>query len=174
MSLVATPEMCFHCFDIIIDRIHSKSGKSASHKKSSSDLLSQIPNLETAIFVSWKKYEKDFQGEPDLRGCIGTHSVYPLHEGLSHFAIQSAFEDSRFEKMREDEIPFLKCTVSLIFGFENISDMYDWTVGVHGIKIEFIDSKNRRRGATFLPEVASDYGRIHQPNVSWKIADYRD
>lgn len=34
----------------------------------------------------------------------------------------------------------------------------DWEVGVHGIRIEFINENGSRRTATYLPEVAPEQG----------------
>jgi len=36
----------------------------------------------------------------------------------------------------------------------------DWEVGVHGIRIEFINENGSRRTATYLPEVAPEQGII--------------
>jgi len=149
----ATPEMCFYCFDSLIEYFNKSNNVLYKRRKSPS--LSLIPNHECSLFVSWKKHQEN--GE-ELRGCKGTHSLVPLHEALKYYSIISASEDKRFESVTEDELPYLCCTVSLIYGFENISDCYDWNVGEHGLKIDFVDSKNRERSATFLPEVAVDFG----------------
>lgn len=41
--------------------------------------------------------------------------------------------------------------------FEHVKDPFDWEVGKHGIEIDF-EHKNRKYGATFLPEVAEEQG----------------
>lgn len=49
------------------------------------------------------------------------------------------------------------CSVSLLRGFEQAKDAFDWEIGVHGLIIEFTDPILKcRRSATFLPEVAAD------------------
>jgi len=148
----ANEDMCFFCFDVLIDHL-SKSGASLN-KRAKHSQPPEIPSYECALFVSWKKYLND---EEQLRGCKGTHSVLPLHEGLRYYSICSATDDRRFESVTEHEVPDLYCTVSLLFSFETIEDCYDWTVGVHGLRIDFVDSRGHERCATFLPEVASDY-----------------
>ena len=45
----------------------------------------------------------------------------------------------------------LKVAVSLLVKYEDCKDALDWTVGKHGIIMEYMG-----RSATFLPEVASE------------------
>lgn len=35
----------------------------------------------------------------------------------------------------------------------------DWTLGVHGIRIEFLTERGSRRSATYLPQVAPEQGK---------------
>ena len=93
-----------------------------------------------------------------MRGCKGTHSTYPLHDGLKYFAINSATQDYRFDAVEESEIKELHCTVSLIFDFQEADHCFDWEIGVHGLRIDFKDKKNQDRSATFLPEVMTENG----------------
>lgn len=46
--------------------------------------------------------------------------------------------------------------VSLLLNFEDGSDYLDWSVGVHGIRIEFSLENGSKRNATYLPEVAAE------------------
>ena len=39
------------------------------------------------------------------------------------------------------EVPSLKCSVSLLVRYENAAHAYDWIVGTHGILIKFSDAK---------------------------------
>jgi hypothetical protein len=41
---------------------------------------------------------------------------------------RSAFDDSRFRPVTEDEVPRLACTVNLLFAFEKCDDCFDWEV----------------------------------------------
>jgi AMME syndrome candidate gene 1 protein len=36
----------------------------------------------------------------------------------------------------------------------------DWTLGVHGIRIEFLNEKGSKRSATYLPAVATEQGEF--------------
>lgn len=55
------------------------------------------------------------------------------------------------------EVPLLHCGISLLTNFES-SSVWDWQVGTHGIIIDFIDPKGKKRNATYLPEVALEQG----------------
>lgn len=43
-------------------------------------------------------------------------------------------------------------------GFEDARGYLDWTIGVHGIRIEFINERGSKRTATYLPKVAIEQG----------------
>ncbi|XP_009705276.1 PREDICTED: AMME syndrome candidate gene 1 protein [Cariama cristata] len=115
----------------------------------------RIP-FESPLFVTWK-----IGRDKRLRGCIGTFSAMNLHSGLREYTLTSALKDSRFPPMTRDELPRLFCSVSLLTNFEDVCDYMDWEVGVHGIRIEFINEKGSKRTATYLPEVAKEQGWDH-------------
>lgn len=83
-----------------------------------------------------------------------------LHTGLREYAITSAFKDSRFSPITRDEFSRLSVSVSILRHFEDGDDYLDWEVGIHGIRIEFVNEKGNKRTATYLPEVASEQGII--------------
>lgn len=83
-----------------------------------------------------------------------------LHTGLREYAITSAFKDSRFSPITRDEFSRLSVSVSILRHFEDGDDYLDWEVGVHGIRIEFVNEKGNKRTATYLPEVASEQGIV--------------
>ncbi|XP_044538818.1 AMME syndrome candidate gene 1 protein [Gracilinanus agilis] len=103
------------------------------------------------LFVTWK-----IGRDKRLRGCIGTFSAMNLHSGLREYTLTSALKDSRFPPMTREELPRLTCSVSLLTNFEDVCDYLDWEVGIHGIRIEFINEKGSKRTATYLPEVAKE------------------
>lgn len=43
--------------------------------------------------------------------------------------------------------------------FEEAKNYLDWTLGVHGIRIEFLTERGSRRSATYLPQVAPEQGK---------------
>jgi len=115
-----------------------------------------IADEKYPLFVSWKKKQKNGD-EYHLRGCIGTFSPKELKTGLKEYAIISAFEDSRFSPLTKQEVPLLKCDVSLLTNFEPALNLDDWKVGIHGVQIFFKDGE-KNYSATYLPEVASEQG----------------
>jgi uncharacterized protein (TIGR00296 family) len=158
-SLVATADMAYYCFEVLEHELETmKNGKKRKASLPVPDPFAYgIPDyIECPLFVGWKKTCKD--GGEKLRGCKGTHGTLPLHEGLRQYALLSAFDDSRFRPVADEEVPRLACTVNLLFAFEKCSDCFDWTVGTHGVRIDFYDSRNVQRSATFLPSVAVQFG----------------
>ncbi|OON20605.1 AMMECR1 protein [Opisthorchis viverrini] len=73
--------------------------------------------------------------------------------------------DSRFAPITEDEFPHLTCSVSLLLHFEEGKHYQDWQIGVHGIRIEFVNEKGYHRTATYLPEVAHKQGWNHLETI---------
>ena len=63
--------------------------------------------------------------------------------------------------MRRSELASLQCSVSLLCKYEKSRRWDDWTVGTHGIIIEFPDPEGASPypfSATYLPEVAGEMG----------------
>jgi hypothetical protein len=81
-----------------------------------------------------------------------------LHNGLREYAVTSAMKDSRFSPITKDEFVRLHCSVSILTHFEEAADYLDWEVGIHGIRIEFVNEKGHKKTATYLPEVAPEQG----------------
>lgn len=79
--------------------------------------------------------------------------------GLREYALTSALKDSRFSPITRDEIPKLTVSVSILQHFEEAEDYMDWEIGVHGIRIEYINEKGNKRTATYLPKVAVEQGK---------------
>jgi len=143
-GMVAHPEMCFFCFDVLYCHLHSLDPPKTPN----------FCNDPYPLFVTWK-IGKDRR----LRGCMGTFDAMNLHCGLREYAVTSAFKDSRFSPIiTRDEFSKLHVSVSILRHFEDGSDYLDWEVGVHGIRIEFHNEKGSKRTATYLPEVAPEQG----------------
>ena len=53
------------------------------------------------------------------------------------YALISAFEDSRFSPITNEELESLHWGLSLLWNFTPISNPLDWEVGKHGIEIDF-------------------------------------
>ncbi|CAB3375940.1 Hypothetical predicted protein [Cloeon dipterum] len=145
-KMIASPEMCFYCFDVLYCHLYSLEQPRAP----------SFSNEAFPLFVTWK-IGRDFR----LRGCIGTFDAMNLHSGLREYSITSAIKDSRFNPISKDELPRLHVSVSILRHFEDGNDFMDWEIGVHGIRIEFLNDHGSRRTATFLPEVAPEQGWDH-------------
>jgi len=142
-----------YCFDTIISELGS--GPDDPHPTPT------VPDEQYPLFVSWHRKPKSSKKNDDyyeLRGCIGTFSPMFLLEGLKQYALTSAFKDKRFEPVELDEVPHLRCSVSVLIDFLEADDCYDWEVGSHGIWIHFSDPNGVARNATYLPEVCSEQG----------------
>lgn len=138
---VACIEMCFFCFDVLVNHLnHVAPPKNPC-----------FTNEPFPLFVTWQLGE-----DKHLRGCIGTFKATNLHLGLRDYAIQSATKDERFHPINRDELNNLYVSVSILTHFEEANDYLDWEVGVHGIRIEFLNERGSKRSATYLPEVASE------------------
>nr|XP_022919813.1 AMMECR1-like protein [Onthophagus taurus] len=142
-SMVALPEMCFFCFDVLYCHLYNLDPPKTP----------SFSNDAYPLFVTWK-IGKDKR----LRGCIGTFNAMNLQSGLREYAITSAFKDSRFNPISRDEFPKLSVSVSILRHFEDGNDYLDWEIGIHGIRIEFVNEKGNKRTATYLPEVAPEQG----------------
>ncbi|KAJ3388922.1 AMME syndrome candidate protein 1 protein [Entophlyctis sp. JEL0112] len=150
-----TPDMhllCALCFDVVASDLEGGS----IYKDGKDQTLGTLDGAYP-LFVTWNVVK---HGDTRLRGCIGTFSTRPLSTGLPEYARASAFRDRRFTPITERELPTLTCGVSLLVQFEPAGNYLDWTIGVHGIWIEF-DLDGRRETATYLPEVAEEQGWSH-------------
>ena len=54
--------------------------------------------------------------------------------------------------------------MTLLTDFEPAADTLDWTLGKHGLQIEFV-YHHRRLGATYLPDVATEQGWTREETV---------
>lgn len=143
---------------------HLAPNANASSSSSSTSLGASTPATSTSslpmppssapLFVTWNTME---DGEPVLRGCIGTFEALDLDEGVAEYALISALQDTRFSPIRKSELPTLQVAVTLLTDFEEVDDAFDWEVGVHGIRLSFTD-RGRRYGSTYLPDVAAEQG----------------
>ncbi|KAB7501510.1 AMMECR1-like protein [Armadillidium nasatum] len=147
---VACPEMCFFCFDVLYSHLHSVDPPCSP----------EFTNEPFPLFVTWVVGR-----EKRLRGCMGTFSHIQLHAGLREYAATSAFKDSRFQPITKDEMSRLSVSVSILRHFEDGRDYKDWDIGVHGIRIEFVNERGAKRTATYLPEVAPEQGWDHDQTI---------
>jgi uncharacterized protein (TIGR00296 family) len=106
------------------------------------------------FFVTWTRV-----ADARLRGCIGSLEARGIADGLPEYALTSALRDRRFPPVTRAEVAELECTVSLLTHYEPAASWDDWTVGVHGLIIDFRDPQSgASRSATYLPEIAEREG----------------
>jgi len=162
-TAMATATHCAYCFDVLLDSLNGNDGKHVVVPENKAD--TRYP-----LFVTWTKRKGEAK-DYTLRGCIGTFSPQELNQGLKDYAITSAFKDSRFQPMKGSEVPHLSCGVSLLTNFEVAKHAEDWTVGTHGITIEFVcPVKNKTYSATYLPEVAEEQGWTKHKTLTELVA----
>jgi len=135
---ICKPDMCYFCFDVLYCHLYNLQPPPAPN----------VSQERYPLFVTWK-----IGRDERLRGCIGTFSEMDLQDGLREYAITSAMKDSRFNPMSRSELTNLQVSVSILCHFEDGADWSDWTLGTHGIRIEWFSERGNRKTATFLPEV---------------------
>lgn len=88
-----------------------------------------------------------------LRGCVGhVMAVDSVWVTVAETAQAAAFEDTRFEPIRIEEVPHLRVSLSVLSPIEPISPE-EVEVGRHGLIVSF----HGRRGL-LLPQVAVEHG----------------
>ena len=169
-ALASTPGMCFHCFDVLIDSLQNKKTSSnrvvVSNKRKNTPLpdfaLADVSE-ECPLFVTWDKQKPD--GQYQLRGCIGTLSPRLLATSVGDYALISALNDRRFSPISLSELSLLRVSVSLLVNYELARDVFDWSIGKHGILIKF-EARGIHYNATYLPEVAKEQGWDHKTAIN--------
>lgn len=151
---VATAEMCYYCFDVLHNYLY----------RTGSIMTPTFPNEKFPLFVTWKSQGSHGEAKR-LRGCVGTFAAKSLHNGLKEFALTSALSDRRFSPISKKELPRLYCSISLLADFEPGNDYKDWTIGVHGIRILFLNNEGTATTATYLPEVIVEQGWDHEEAI---------
>ncbi len=90
----------------------------------------------------------------ELRGCIGNFFTdKPLYETVADMAVSAAFHDPRFQPLHPSEFDKIEIEISALTPLEEIENVEQIEVGVHGIYIV----KGPYRGV-LLPQVATEYG----------------
>merc|ERR1711976_729295 len=91
------------CFESIVKYIRNK--KLPEYPK-------ELEDKKYSLFVTWKIGE-----EKELRGCIGTFQQEFLSKNLQKYALISAFQDTRFEPIREEELENLHLSLSFLYNY---------------------------------------------------------
>ena len=93
-----------------------------------------------------------------LRGCKGcVEGNYPLLSTIWRVARNSAFEDPRFNPLREEELEDLELSISILSPMKLVEVQHPSEYGQHlRLGIDGISLKLGKAGAIFLPEVAME------------------
>jgi uncharacterized protein (TIGR00296 family) len=179
-TLVASSAMCYYCFDTLVESLQkgssshrTKNGTLSGGAKSRPDFVVELPDVsvECPIFVTWEKRQTTAMGTNteisswQLRGCIGTLEPRRLATAVGEYAVISALRDHRFKPINVNEMGSLRVSVSLLVLYEHCNDVYDWSIGVHGILIKFVVD-GHHYSATYLPEVAKQQQWDHTKSIS--------
>lgn len=110
--------------------------------------LDPILKEPKAVFITLTK-------NSNLRGCIGTLTpIYPLYKAIIHGVISAAFEDPRFEPLKEDELKYIKIEISILthpqaLNYQDVNDLLSQLrPHVDGVILRY-----DKYSATFLPQV---------------------
>lgn len=159
----ASREHCVHAFDALHCHFHSVACPPPAFPI----------DEEYPLFVTWNK--RDGRGHAQLRGCIGSLRAQPIL-AIKEYALSSALNDRRFPAIVKAEVPHLECTVSLLTNFEVVGSWDEWTLGTHGVWIDFVDpSDGGARNATYLPDVPPEQGWTKRETIDSLVrkAGYR-
>ena len=117
------------------------------------DDKTQLQVKSSGVFVS--VYNGD-----ELRGCVGQFgNKGNLNNLIKKLAVDAAYDDSRFESIKEDELNDIRIEISLLTPLELIDDINKIEVGRHGIYI-----MNGFQHGTFLPQVGA--------RNQWTVEEY--
>lgn len=90
----------------------------------------------------------------NLRGCIGRlRGDGPLIETVKEMALAAAFEDPRFDPVRETELSDIDIEITILSPFRKIGGADELLVGRDGVYIAAMG-----RSGILLPQVATEYG----------------
>lgn len=131
----ASRELCYYCFDAVVSHLEKQKCAPPEFKDGSCPLC-----------ISWAKRVKkvDSAGKErsvfEPRGSLITMTPVQLHSDQFLRTIRaSAFEDPRQNPITHEDIPYLRCSASVILPktYKTIQQFDDWELGKHGIRIVF-------------------------------------
>ena len=97
-----------------------------------------------------------------LRGCIGHFGEdHTLGEIVAQMARAAAFEDPRFDSVRQSELEDIDIEISVLTPMRRIKSLDEFVLGKHGIYI-----RKGWRSGTYLPQVADEVNWSKEEFVS--------
>jgi AMMECR1 domain-containing protein len=126
----ASRELCFYCFDAVV-----------SHLEKQKCAQPEFQDASCPLCISWaKRVKKQGHTQLEARGSLITMTPVRLHsESFLQTIRASAFEDPRRVAITPEDIPYLRCSVSVILPhtYKTLQRLEDWEVGKHGIRLAF-------------------------------------
>jgi uncharacterized protein len=99
------------------------------HGLTDPDLSDDIFGEKNGLFVTLHK-------DRQLRGCIGyVRGEKELRKAVDDMALSAAFRDPRFPKLTSEEYPQVDIEISVLSPLEEVKDIDEIQVGVHGLMI---------------------------------------
>ena len=93
--------------------------KFLTHNQELVEYEDKLDEIEFPLFVSWMVNGK-------FNGSLGSFESCGVGELLQEMTIAAAIEDDRFSPITMNEVPSLRCNISLLKNFETIQDPFDW------------------------------------------------
>ena len=122
--------------------------------------LSPTLKQKCGAFVSLHKHGR-------LRGCIGHFGEdHALGEIVAQMARAAAFEDPRFDSVRQSELEDIDIEISVLTPMRRIKSLDEFVLGKHGIYI-----RKGWRSGTYLPQVADEVNWSKEEFVSHCAAE---
>ena len=122
--------------------------------------LSPTLKQKCGAFVSLHKHGR-------LRGCIGHFGEdHTLGEIVAQMARAAAFEDPRFDSVRQSELDDIDIEISVLTPMRRIKSIDEFVLGKHGIYI-----RKGWRSGTYLPQVADEVNWSKEEFVSHCAAE---
>lgn len=109
--------------------------------------MNEMLKIKRGVFVTLKEHG-------DLRGCIGRMTEdTPLVTNIGAMALQAAFNDTRFNPLRKEELYGVEIEISVLTPFTRVKSAEDIVLGRDGVVV-----KKSGKQAVFLPQVADETG----------------
>ncbi len=77
----------------------------------------------------------------------------PLYKAVSEMAVSAAFQDYRFQQVKENEIDKIEIEISVLSPMQKINDYKKIRLGIDGVYI-----KQGLKTGVYLPQVATNTG----------------
>lgn len=144
-----------------IDLGLSDEDKSTLHKIALTSIKNRLKSKETSLSTPDSKILQENRGafvslhrRGKLRGCIGfIQGVKPLYQTIHEMSMSAAFQDPRFEPLKEKELEDLEIEISVLTPLKQVSDINEIEIGKHGLMIV-----KEPYSGLLLPQVATEYG----------------